>query len=294
VAQARATVRVRAPDLLPDVNINANAARQRPSVDTTHSFGATPYNTYSTQAIISYEPDLFNRIRDASKADALDAQALMATYRSVLLALQADVAQNYFSIRALDEERRLMRETIMVRKKQAEIMNKRYAVGDVSAQDKAHANADLAQAEADLIALDRRRANLEHALAILLGKAPSDFALPQHPLRGAPPAIPAGIPSSVLRRAAPFVTAREGEGGRGSLPVGRPLTSSRLGRDGWTDDRGTRGFGVEPSAQRIHPTPADRRGDPGPPTSLGDRRRRRCRLVGPLGLSRQFVATVAV
>ena len=195
VVQARAAVRANAADLLPNISLGANASRAAPGL-----VSQTPYTLYTTQATASYEPDLFGRIRDNDKAIAFDAESTQAAYRSALLSLQADVAQDYFLIRALDDERLLLRETVNIRDKEATIMKERFAHGDVGAQDDANARSDLAAAQADLTGLDRQRANLEHGLAILLGKTPSSFSLPDSPLAGLPPAVPGGVPSTVLER----------------------------------------------------------------------------------------------
>lgn len=195
VEQARAAVRANANDFLPNISIGANASRSAPGL-----VSSKPYTLYATQATATYEPDLFGRIRAGDKALAFDAEATQATYRSIQLSLQADVAQDYFLIRALDDERLLLQETVRIRDKEAAIMQKRYKVGDVSEEDTANAKSDLASARADLAGLDRQRAVLEHALAILLGKAPANFSLPDSPLAGSAPAVPGGIPSTVLER----------------------------------------------------------------------------------------------
>lgn len=197
VEQARAAVRANAADVLPNINAGANVSRSAPNPIT---FSPAAFTLYSTQASASYDPDLFNRVRDADKALAFDAAATQASYRSVLLSLQADVAQDYFLIRALDDERLLLRETVVIRKKEAKIVKDRFKHGDVGAQDDANARSDLASAQADLSGLDRQRATLEHALAILLGRAPAGFSLPDSPLSGVPPAIPGGVPSTTLER----------------------------------------------------------------------------------------------
>jgi multidrug efflux system outer membrane protein len=195
VLQARDAVRANAADFLPNLSLGANGARSAPGLLT-----PTPYTLYNTQATASYDPDLFSRVRDADRATAFDAEGTQATYRSVLLALQADVAQDYFLIRALDDERLLLRQTVDIREKEAKIMQDRFKHGDVGAQDDANARSDLASARADLSGLDRQRATFEHALAILLGKAPAGFSLPDSPLAGSPPSVPGGVPSVVLER----------------------------------------------------------------------------------------------
>jgi multidrug efflux system outer membrane protein len=193
VEQARAAVRANAADLLPNISLGANGSR-------TKAAGASPSTLYTAQAAASYEPDLFGRIRNAEKAFFFEAEATEADYRSLLLSLQADVAQNYFLLRAIDSERLLLRGTVEIRAQEAEIMKKRYAAGDVGAEDDANAQSDLAAARAELLGLDRQRAALEHALAILVGRAPSGFSLPMTPLAGTPPAVPSGLPSAVLER----------------------------------------------------------------------------------------------
>ncbi len=195
VEQARAAVRVNAPDLLPNISVGANGSRSAPGF-----VSPAPYTLYTTQATASYEPDLFGRIRDADKALAFDAQATEATYRSILLSLQADVAQDYFLIRALDNERLLLQQTVDIRDKEAGIMKLRFSRGDISEEDNANAQSDMASAHADLTGLERQRAILEHALAILLGKMPSDFSLPNSPLSISPPVVTGGVPSAVLER----------------------------------------------------------------------------------------------
>lgn len=197
VEQARAAVRINGADVLPNIGIGANASRTQLSAA---AGGGKPSTLYTTQASASYEPDFFSRVRDQERAFGFDAKAMQAAYQNIQLALQADVAQNYFLIRALDDERRLLRETVQIREKQASMLKKRYAQGDVSEQDFAHAQSDFSGASADLTSLDRQRANLEHALAVLLGKTPYEFSLPESPLAGMPPAIPGGIPSTVLER----------------------------------------------------------------------------------------------
>ncbi len=206
VDQARATVRANASTIFPTIDIGGNAVRAQPSSAGVAAFGGNPsaqlkpYTLYSAGGTASYEVDLFGRVRDNEKALEKNADAQEAMYRSVLLALQADVAQHYFSLRALDTERALLRETVVMRREAMRIMQKRFDLGEAGEQDLTRAQSDLAGTEAELIALDRRRAALEHALATLLGKMPSEFSFAEAPLQGLPPEIPAGLPSSLLER----------------------------------------------------------------------------------------------
>jgi multidrug efflux system outer membrane protein len=197
VQEARANVRANAADFLPNIGIGANVSRSAPNPIT---FTQQPYTLYTTQGSASYDPDLFGRAHEIEKAFFFQAEGTQATYNGVLLSLQADVAQDYFLIRALDDERQLLRQTVDIRAKEAKIMSERFARGDVGAQDDANARSDLASAQADLSGLDRQRATLEHSLAILLGQVPSGFSMSDSPLADVPPAIPGGIPSTVLER----------------------------------------------------------------------------------------------
>lgn len=213
VQQARAMADAIRPSYLPDVDIGFNPVRSKPSGAALAAFGNTgtpdikPYNLYSGQGVLSYEADLFGSVRDNYKASLFESQAQEATYRSALLALQADVAQHYYSIRALDAERKLMRETVDIRAEAARIMKRRFEVGSAGEADYTRTQSELAGIRAELILLDSRRTQLEHALAVLLGKMPSDFTLAEAPLEAMPPLVPAGLPSDLLQRRPDISTA---------------------------------------------------------------------------------------
>ena len=205
VLEARATAEASTPSFLPDLSIGANAQRSQLSGASLAAFGQPaaklkPYTLYQAQGILSYEVDLFGQVRDNYKALSLDADAQDATFRTALLALQADVAQHYFAIRSLDSERQLVRDTIKIREEAARIMQRRFDVGEAGSPDLTRTVSELASARADLLALDRQRSLNDHALAILLGKLPFEFTLAEAPLTGMPPAIPPGLPSTLLER----------------------------------------------------------------------------------------------
>ncbi|TAH34223.1 MAG: efflux transporter outer membrane subunit [Alphaproteobacteria bacterium] len=203
VNQARAEANVVSAGLFPSIDAGANAVRVRPSaISAAAGSGLTnPYSLYTAQGVVSYEADLFGRVRNNAKAADLDANAVAASYHSVLLALQADVAQTYYAIRALDTERQLLRDTVKLRAEASRIMQRRFDEGEVGDPDLTRTQSELASTEAELIILDRSRAALEHALAVLLGKIPSNFSFAESPLVDeVPPEIPAGIPSGLLQR----------------------------------------------------------------------------------------------
>jgi multidrug efflux system outer membrane protein len=155
---------------------------------------------WRAQLTASYEVDLFGRLSDSSRAARLDAQAQEAAYRSVLLALQADVAQQYFSIRSLDSELDVLQKTIVLRQDALRLVQHRFDVGDTSELDVAQARTELSTAQAEEEMVRRARSQRDHALAILLGVAPSRFTLATAPLRPVVVTVPPGLPSDLLQR----------------------------------------------------------------------------------------------
>ncbi|CAB3661456.1 efflux transporter outer membrane subunit [Trinickia soli] len=167
-----------------------------------------PVTLWRAQSTVSYEAPLFGRVSDNVAASRADSQQSEALFRSVQLALQADVASNYFSLRELDTEQDLYRRTVALREEGLKLVKHRYDAGDVSELDLQQATNSLASAKADAAGIARQRAASEHALAVLLGKPPADFSFPQQPLEPVLARVPAGLPSSLLERR-PDVAAAE-------------------------------------------------------------------------------------
>jgi len=198
--QARALLRATDADRSVQIGVGAGASRQTLPLGTAGAAPGQAYTTYNAGASVSYEPDLFGRLAKASKAASLDAQASEALLQSARLAVQSDVAQSYFVLRALDSERVLVRQTVEAYRDTLRLTERRYQAGDVAELDLARVQAEVASTESQALALDRSRAALEHALAVLLGEVPSSFSLAEADWAGAPPVIPAGVPSTVLTR----------------------------------------------------------------------------------------------
>jgi len=196
VAQARALLRSADADHLPQLGLGGGAQRGNNLVSGSNA--AT--TVLSAGASASWEPDLFGRLAKASNAASLDAQSREALLQSTRLLVQSDVAQAYFVLRALDAERALVRETVAAYGDTLRLTERRYAAGDVAELDLARVQTEVAATQSQALALDRRRAQLEHALAVLLGELPSSFTLAESDWRGALPNVPAGIPSTVLTR----------------------------------------------------------------------------------------------
>jgi multidrug efflux system outer membrane protein len=167
---------------------------------TRQATATTSSTQWRAQFNVSYEVDLFGRLSGASRAAALDVQAQEAAYRSVLLALQADVAQQYFAIRSLDSELDVLRQTVTLREEAQRLAQHRYDFGDTSELDLAQARTELSVTQSEQESVQRSRDQRDHALAILMGKAPAQFTLPPQPLQYVAVNVPAGLPSELLER----------------------------------------------------------------------------------------------
>lgn len=167
-----------------------------------------PQTIWRAQVTTSYEAPLFGRVSDNVAASRADSQQQEALFRSVQLALQADVAANYFSLRELDTEDDLYRKTVASREEGLKLVKHRYDAGEVSELDLQQATNSLATARSEAAGVARQRAASEHALAVLLGKPPAEFSFPQQPLTPVVARVPAGLPSSLLERR-PDISAAE-------------------------------------------------------------------------------------
>ncbi len=205
VDQARDTARVARSELLPELDLDPSFIRQRYSPNEVPSFGNVTANAISTPLDLSYEVDLWGRVRRSFESAHADAQASLAEFYNVLLTLQSDVAQNYFALRSLDAEIATVAGTVDLRNEQVKLTQTRYDGGIGSELEVAQAQTELATTEAELATLQEQRDELENAIAILAGQNPADFKLVAlekadtiwHPQ---PPEIPAGLPSDLLER----------------------------------------------------------------------------------------------
>jgi multidrug efflux system outer membrane protein len=198
LAQARAFVRATDADRAPQIGVGASATRAQGIVGGT--FVGPARNIFATGVDFSYEVDLFGRLSHATNAAALDAQAQEGLLQSARLLVQAQVAQTYLALRALDDERSLVRSTVGAYRETLALTDRRWRAGDVAELDVTRAATEVAATESDALALDRQRAGLEHALAVLVGEVVSSFSLPVAEWNSALPVIPAGLPSTLLTR----------------------------------------------------------------------------------------------
>ncbi len=208
---ASALARAARAAMLPTVGASASAARS--SGLTTHPSGATgapapTVTVYSVPVDLAWELDVFGRIRRTAEAGRAGAQASAADLASVTLAMQAELAADFFTLHGLDTEKELLDSTVAAYRTALELTTNRYKQGVVSGVDVAQAQTQLDTTRAQATDLTIARAQAEHAIAVLVGKAPSEFAIEPRPIRAGPPEIPPGIPSEMLERR-PDVAAAE-------------------------------------------------------------------------------------
>jgi outer membrane protein, multidrug efflux system len=205
IEQARATARVRRGELQPTLGVNPRFRRERFSPTQQPNFGELTANTFTLPLDFSYEVDLWGKVRRGFEAARAEAGGSVAAYHNLLLTLQADVAQNYFQLRAIDAEMAAVRSTIELRREELQLVRSRFEGGISSELDVARAQTELAVAEAEHAALARIRSELENAIAVLMGATASEFRIATDDSaashwRPAPPAVPAGLPSDLLER----------------------------------------------------------------------------------------------
>lgn len=211
VQEARALERTARSEWFPQIGAGFGPARQLNAPD---SLGVLPGSNPSPQTVwraqlsISYEADIFGRVASQAHAAKAESQASLALYQSVRLLLEADVAQNYFTLRELDAEKEVIDRTVHLRQEALDFAQHRLDAGDVSELDVDQAKAELESTRSDYMTVARERAASEHRLAVLVGKAPADFNLAASPIIPVDIAIPPGLPSSLLQRR-PDVAAAE-------------------------------------------------------------------------------------
>jgi multidrug efflux system outer membrane protein len=213
VQASRASLRGSEASRLPQVGLNAGVGRQKVSAAEQGLAAGTnvsPATVWQAGVGASYEVDLFRRVAHSVDAAQADAAASEASYRSVLLVLQADVAQTYFQLRTLDADVAVLERALSLREQTLQLSQKRLSAGDVSELDVARARTDLASTRAELQGLRGTRARSEHALALLLGQAPAGFKLAPQPLAvdASVPLVPPGLPSALLERRPDVVAAQ--------------------------------------------------------------------------------------
>ena len=202
--QARAIANRARSDEFPTLGAGAAAKRARSSGNAPLSAllrGApTTQNDFVTSLDLNWEIDVFGRIRNAAAAARAQAQGSAADAAAVQLSLQAELASDYFTLRGDDTTGQLLEDTIKVYDRAYQLTNNRYQEGISAATDVDQADTQRQSARAQLSSVRRERAQLEHAIAVLLGQVPSAFTLEPAQLASGVPPIDSGLPSALLQR----------------------------------------------------------------------------------------------
>jgi NodT family efflux transporter outer membrane factor (OMF) lipoprotein len=200
--QARAAVRINRSAEFPEVTAGISATRNKLSKNRPNG-RLSPTTTYTDLQLpldASYEVDVWGRVRKTVEAARANAQATAADLENVSLSLHAELASDYFQLRALDAETQLLNSTVAAYEKALELTRNRYSGGVVSQVDVAQAETQLETTRAQAVDLGVQRAQFEHAIAVLIGQPAPSFALAVSPQVSAPPVVPVGLPSELLER----------------------------------------------------------------------------------------------
>ncbi len=205
---ARDTVSVARSGFFPTLSTAPSFARGRSSqtLRTTStgingsSISSGTVNDYALPFDLNYEVDLWGRVRNNVSAVTADAQASAADLATALLSVQAELAQDYFQLHALDAERQILDESVASYRQSLDETRSLFRAGIDSDEDVARAETQLNTTVAQASDLDVARAAYEHAIAVLSGQPPAKFSLPVASLVARPPAVPVSIPSNLLER----------------------------------------------------------------------------------------------
>jgi NodT family efflux transporter outer membrane factor (OMF) lipoprotein len=210
-AQARALVRENVSDLFPTVDANGSA-------DKTDTNGKTD-TRYQASVGATWAPDVWGRVRRSVDAAHAQSQASRDDLAAATLSAQSELASDYIQLRALDEQSSLLDSTISGYAETLRVTLNRYNAGVAARGDVSASQSQLATAQAQATDLQRQRATLEHAIAVLIGKPPSELSIAAAPWTLVPPAVPIGVPSALLERR-PDIAAAERRAAAASAQVG--------------------------------------------------------------------------
>jgi NodT family efflux transporter outer membrane factor (OMF) lipoprotein len=213
--QARAQTRIARAGYFPSVVLNSSATRARTSANSPLAQSSPKgselvYNDFDLEADLTYQLDLFGRVRSTANAALASQQASAADLATLNLTLHAEMASNYFGLQSADSQQQLLDQTVEAYTKALKLTKNLYDGGAAAWGDVGRAQAQLDTARTQAADIRLQRSQLEHAIAILAGENPSTFQIAPDPLAAdaAPPPIDAGLPSALLERR-PDVAAAE-------------------------------------------------------------------------------------
>jgi NodT family efflux transporter outer membrane factor (OMF) lipoprotein len=218
--EARAMIRFNRASQFPTITVGSSissvgASANRPFFRSTNS----PTGDFVLPFDLSYELDVWGRVRRTVAAAREEAQASAADLETVRLSLQAELAFDYFELRAADAQKQLLNDTVRAYADALKLTTSRYRGGAAPRSDVAQAATQLASTQSQDTDIGVQRAQFEHAIAILAGKPPAELSLPFVPLDAQPPIVPIGLPSQLLERR-PDIAAAERRVAEGNEQIG--------------------------------------------------------------------------
>lgn len=240
LSQARAQARIASAAFFPVVSADPGVQRQEVSSKRAFAGGELPPFTQSNFTVpfsVSYELDLFGRVRRNLEAANASLQGSAADLENVRLVLSAELAADYFNLRESDREAGVVRESVEIEQKGLDLVNRRHEGGVANGLEVAQQAALLDSTATQLQLVLQQRAQFEHAIAVLTGKSASAFTLAEAKFDAAPPAIPTGVPSEILERR-PDVATSERQMAFENAQVGIAMTAfyphiTLAGSGGW-------------------------------------------------------------
>ncbi|MHA3884494.1 efflux transporter outer membrane subunit [Stutzerimonas degradans] len=209
--QARALVRSARSQLFPTLSGNAGVTRSRQTTGSSSSnVSAGVSESYEAGLSASWELDLWGRLRRGLEANRATMQAGAADLAAVRLSLQAELVQTYLQLRVMDEQQRLLDQTVAAYARSLRLTENQYRAGIVPKSDVAQAQTQLKSTQAQAIDLKWQRAQLEHAIAVLIGVPPAELSIAVRDDIPSLPEVPLALPSQLLERR-PDVAAAERE-----------------------------------------------------------------------------------
>ena len=206
LSQARSQARIASSAYFPALSADPSGQRQRLSGNrpleggTVQTVKVDTENNFTVPFSISYELDLFGRVRRNLEAANASLQGSAADLENVRLVLTAELAADYFNLRELDREAGVVRESVEIQQRGLDLVNHRHEGGVANGLEVAQQAALLDSTATQLQLVLQQRAQYEHAIAALTGKSASAFSLAEAPFNATPPAIPTGVPSEILER----------------------------------------------------------------------------------------------
>ena len=202
--QAQALVRSSRASLFPSLDLSVGKTRSAQGTGSSSSSlsnnSSGIRDTYNAQLGVSWEIDLWGKLRETLNANEASAQASLADLAAIRLSQQSELVQNYLQLRVIDAQKRLLEATVAAYERSLKMNQNQYRAGVAGPDAVAQARTQLKSTQADLIDLAWQRAQYENAIAVLMGKAPADFALAATEEIPALPDIPLALPSQLLER----------------------------------------------------------------------------------------------